>query len=131
LAEILKPISDMLKKDAKIKWDSKSCLAFQWVKDALVSAPVLASPKYDRDFIVFSFASQYTIAAVLLQKNDEGYEQPISFFSRALRDAEVRYDILEKQAYALVKALKSFRVYLLHVKIIAYVPSSAVREILV
>jgi hypothetical protein len=47
----------------------------------------------------------------LLQKNVEGLEQPISFFSRALRDAEVKYDIMEKQAYALVKSLKSFRVY--------------------
>ena len=55
LAEIIKPISDMLKNDAEIKWDSKARLDFQWVKDALVSAPLLASPKYDRDFIVFSF----------------------------------------------------------------------------
>ena len=55
LAEILKPISDMLKRDAEIKWDSKAHLAFQSVKDALVSTPMLASPKYDRDFIVFSF----------------------------------------------------------------------------
>jgi len=81
--------------------------------------------------MVFSFASHETITAVLLRKNDEGYEKPISFFSRALRDAEVRYDILEKQAYALVKELKPFRVYLLHAKIIAYVPTSVVRDILV
>jgi hypothetical protein len=38
---------------------------------------------------------------------------------------------MEKQAYALVKALKSFRIYVLHSEIIAYVPSSVVREILV
>jgi len=61
-----------------------------------MKAPVLVSPKYDQEFNIFSFASHETIAAVLLQKNDEGYEQPISFFSRALRDAEVRYEILEK-----------------------------------
>jgi len=48
-----------------------------------------------------------------------------------LRDAEVRYDILEKKPYALIKELKSFRVYLLHAKIIAYVPTSVVRDILV
>jgi hypothetical protein len=56
-------------------------------------------------------------------------EQPIYFFNRALRDVEVTYDIMEKQAYALVKALKDFRVYVLHSKIIAYVPSSSVKEI--
>jgi hypothetical protein len=53
-----------------------------------------------------------------LQRNEEGREQPIAFFSKALRDAEVRYEIMEKQAYALVKALKSFRVYVLHSKVI-------------
>jgi RNA polymerase-interacting CarD/CdnL/TRCF family regulator len=48
-----------------------------------------------------------------------------------LRDAEIRYDIMEKQAYALVKSLKYFRVYVLHSKIIAYVPSASVKDILI
>ena len=38
---------------------------------------------------------------------------------------------MEKQAYALVKALKAFRVYFLHSKIIAYVPSASVKDILI
>jgi hypothetical protein len=38
---------------------------------------------------------------------------------------------MEKQSYALVKALKSFRIYILHSKIIAYVPSASVKEILI
>jgi hypothetical protein len=71
------------------------------------------------------------LATVLLQKNAEGLEQPISFFNRALRDAEMRYDIMEKQAYSLVKALKDFRVYILHSKIVAYVPSASIKEILI
>jgi hypothetical protein len=58
-------------------------------------------------------------------------EHHISFFSSALRDVEVRYDIMEKQSYALVKALKDFRVYVLHSKIISYVPSSSVKEIMI
>jgi hypothetical protein len=58
-------------------------------------------------------------------------EQPIYFFSRALRDAEIRYDIREKQAYALVKSLKDFRVYFFHSIIIAYILSTSVKEILI
>jgi hypothetical protein len=50
----------------------------------------------------------------LLQRNAEELQQPISFFSKALRDAEVRYDIMEKKAYALVKALKAFKIYIHH-----------------
>jgi hypothetical protein len=38
---------------------------------------------------------------------------------------------MEKRAYALVKALKSFRVYVLHSKVIGYVPSDSVKDILV
>jgi hypothetical protein len=68
---------------------------------------------------------------MLLQKNEESFEQPIAFFSKSLRDAKLKYDILEKEAYAMVKALKSFRTYVLHSKIIAYVPSSSVKDILV
>ena len=74
---------------------------------------MLISPDYSKDFLIFSFASPDTVVVVLLQTNEAGLEQPIAYFSRALRDAEVRYDIMEKQAYALVKALKDFRVYVL------------------
>ena len=38
---------------------------------------------------------------------------------------------MEKKAYALVKALKAFRTYVLQSKIIAYVPSTAVKDILI
>ena len=39
--------------------------------------------------------------------------------------------MLEKQAYALVKSLKVFRVYILQAKVIAFVPSSSVKDVLV
>ena len=47
-----------------------------------------------------------------------------------LRDGELKYDIIEKQAYALVKYLKYFRVYFVHSHILAYVPSNVVKRIL-
>lgn len=48
-----------------------------------------------------------------------------------LRDAELKYNILEKQAYALVKSLKAFRVYILQSHITAFVPTVAVKDILI
>jgi hypothetical protein len=119
--EIVKDLTYMLKKDNDIKWYSKAKNSFEQIKRALGEAPVLASPYYTKYFIIFSFASENTIAVVLLQKNDEGYEQPIAFFSKNLRDTKLKYNIIEKQAYALVKALKYFRDYVLHSKIVAYV----------
>jgi hypothetical protein len=114
-----------------VKWTVEFRNCFNQIKRALTEAPVLINPNYSKEFLIFSFASSDTLVVVLLQRNTEGLEQPISFFSRALRDAEMRYDIMEKQAYALVKALKAFRIYVLHSKIIAYVPSASVKEILI
>jgi hypothetical protein len=91
---------------------------------------VLISPDFTKYFIIFSFSSEHTIVAVLLQKNNEGHELPIALFSQALRDAALKYIIMEKQAFSLVKAIKYFRVYILHSHIIAYVPNSVVKDIL-
>lgn len=43
---------------------------------------------------------------VLLQNNEEGYEKPIEIFSHALIDVELKYIILEKQAYPMAKYFK-------------------------
>lgn len=83
------------------------------MKEYLAEAQVLDTPNYSVPFYIFSFASAHTIVAALLQKNKAGYEQPITFFSQVLRDVELRYNILEKQAYALVKALKAFCAHVL------------------
>ena len=120
----------MLKKDAKVKWSLETKQAFESIKTALTQTPVPTSPQFDRDFIIFSFTSEHTIAIVLLQKDDQGNEKPIAFFSRALRDAPLKYQIMEKQAYALVKAIKDFTFYILYSHVIAYVPNSIIKDIL-
>lgn len=57
---------------------------------------MLISPDFSKNFLIFSVASEHTVAAFLLQKNPEGMEQPISFFIKALRDAPLKYKIMEK-----------------------------------
>eukprot|EP00253_Pinus_taeda_P007298 PITA_07298 len=120
----------MLKNDSKIKWTVEAKQAFEEIKIALTRTPVLTSPKFDRGFIIFSFASEHTIVAILLQKDDQGCEKPIAFFSKALRYAPLKYKIMKKQAYSLVKALKDFRVYILYSHVIACVPNAVVKDIL-
>jgi hypothetical protein len=129
--EIMKLITGMLKKNNEVKWMSKAKASFACIKKEISKVPVLASPDYLKDFLIFSFTSEHRVVAVLLQKNEESFEQPIAFFSKSLRDVELRYDIIEKQVYDMVKALKDFRTYVLHSKVIAYVPTSSVKDILV
>jgi len=120
----------MLKKDSTIKWIVEAKKSFEDIKLALTQTPVLISPMFDREFIIFSFASEHSIIAVLLQKNDQGFEQPIALFSKALSDSSLKYNIMEKQAFTLVQAIKDFKVYILYSHIIAYVPNVVVKDIL-
>ena len=66
LAEHLREMTNMLKKDSQVKWIEEAIKSFNLVKLALSSAPVLVSSDYTQDFILFSFASEHTMAAVLL-----------------------------------------------------------------
>jgi len=95
-----------------------------------MEAPTLINPDYTKEFCIFSFPSYDTLATVLLQKNDEGIKHPMAFFRKTLRDAELRYELIEKQAYSLIKSLKEFRIYILHSKVVAYVPSTSVKKCL-
>jgi hypothetical protein len=130
-AELVKDITSMLKKGNEVKWNVEPRESFIQIKRALTEAPMIIIPVYSKDFLIFSFASFDIVAVILLQRNEEGQEKPIAFFSKGLRDVEVKYEIMEKQAYALVKALKAFRVYVLHSKVTAYVPSTSVKDILI
>jgi len=128
--EIVKDITDMLQKDHEVKWIASSRHAFEQIKKVISKAPTLASPDYTKPFSVFSFSSETTLVVALLQKNEDSHDQPIAFFSKVMRDVELKYDIIEKQVYALIQALKSFRMYVLHSPITAYVPNSAVKIVL-
>lgn len=100
------------------------------IKVSISKALVLVSPDYSKEFQIFSFASEATIAGVLLQKNDQGQEQPIAYMSKVLHDSELKYHIVEKQAYALGRSLRHFRTFIGYSKVIGYVPNSAVKDVL-
>jgi hypothetical protein len=95
--EMVKLIIAMLRKGNEVKWNVESINYFEQIKKALTDAPLLINPDYFKDFLIFYLASFDTVAFVLLQNNVEGLEQPISFFNRALRYAEVKYDIMENR----------------------------------
>ena len=74
--EAAKPLYKLLKKDAKFEWDDQGRKYFKEIKESVYKYPILVSPNYSKDFKIFSFASKDTIVGVLLQKNDQGHDQP-------------------------------------------------------
>jgi hypothetical protein len=82
---MVKLITTMLRKGNEVKWSTESKNSFEQIKKALTEAPLLISPDYTKDFMIFSFASFDTVVAVLLQKNVEGLERPIFIFKQSTK----------------------------------------------
>jgi hypothetical protein len=66
LAKTIKPILNLLKKDAKFEWCDEGRKYFKAIKDSITRSLVLISPNYSKDSSIFSFSSEDTIAGVLL-----------------------------------------------------------------
>ena len=87
----------MLRKDSDIKWIAKAKQPFEEIKKAHTQAPVLINPNFSKDFLVFTFASEHTIVGVLLQKRQQGNEQPIYFLNRTLVNFELKYSVMRNK----------------------------------
>ena len=121
----------MVKQSVQFKWTDVEKNAFSKIKTYISHAPSLKSPNFEKDFILYTFASDDSLAAVLTQKEDGGDEYPISFMSTGLQGAKLNYLAVNKQAYAVFKAVKQFRPYILKNRTKVIVPHPAVRSLFV
>lgn len=107
---IAQPLSNLLKKDVPFCWTNECENSFKKLKDKLSAAPVLTYPNFKLPFFIETDASQKGIGAVLSQKDEKGGKlKPIAFASRLLKSAENNYSVTEKEALAVVWALRKFR----------------------
>ncbi|XP_057863202.1 uncharacterized mitochondrial protein AtMg00860-like [Cryptomeria japonica] len=94
--KIVKPLNDMMKKEAKIEWSQEAKDTFNQIKQSIVEAPVLTIQDYTLLFYIHYFASLQSCSTVLMQRKD-GDEKPIAFMSSPFKNAKERYIALEKQ----------------------------------
>uniref|UniRef100_A0A671UEB7 Gypsy retrotransposon integrase-like protein 1 n=1 Tax=Sparus aurata TaxID=8175 RepID=A0A671UEB7_SPAAU len=105
------PLTDLLSPKTRFHWSESCQRAFDCVKALLAHAPVLAAPAFDRPFKLAVDASDAGAGAVLLQDGDDDVEHPVSYFSKKFNKHQRVYSTIEKEALALVLALKHFEVY--------------------
>ena len=105
---IATPLTQLLRKKQFI-WSDTAQNAFEQLKHAMITTPVLALPDFSKQFIVETDASDVGLGAVLMQDN-----QPIAYLSKALAQHHKHLSIYEKEFLALIMAVDKWRQYLQH-----------------
>ncbi|UYV67607.1 K02A2.6-like, partial [Cordylochernes scorpioides] len=110
-AQKAEPLHRLLRKDTRFEWGPDQRQAYESLKLALASEPVLAhfDEKYATE--LHTDASGFGIGAVLVQVQG-GSEKPIGYASRTLSTAEKNYSTTERECLAAIWAIGKFRPYL-------------------
>ncbi|XP_043496455.1 uncharacterized protein LOC122520459 [Polistes fuscatus] len=111
---IARPLTDLLKLDAKFTFGEEQENAFIQLKEILVEKPVLSLYRVGAETQLHTDASMHGYGAILLQKSEKDNAwHPIFYASGKTTPAEKKYRSYELEVLAIIKALKKFRVYLL------------------
>jgi hypothetical protein len=106
------PITRLLRKDTKFNFDEDALVSFNALKSAFTTAPILQHFDPSKPSIVETDASDFAIAAVISQHDDNNILHPIAFHSRKLTPSELNYEIYDKELLAIITAFKEWRAYL-------------------
>nr|XP_034919250.1 uncharacterized protein LOC118052388 [Populus alba] len=104
---IADPLTKLLKKGA-FQWGSDADQAFEELKRAVSTPPVLALPDFNQSFVIECDASGRGLGVVLMQEG-----RPISYFSKSLKGRELSLSTYEKEFLALVTAVQKMEALLI------------------
>ncbi|XP_073133909.1 uncharacterized protein [Henckelia pumila] len=85
-SSIYVPLTALTKKNAKFIWKPECQESFDVLKEALTTAPVLAMPSGEGDFVVYTDASMLGLGTLLMQR-----DSAIAYASRQLKEHENNY----------------------------------------
>ena len=107
------PLTDLTKVDQPFRWNPEAQKAFDDVKTALTTGPVLLIPDVSEsaEFTVVTDASGFAVGAVLLQDGGRGL-QPVAYHARKMNPHERNYPVHEQELLGVRDALVTFRCYL-------------------
>ena len=127
-AKIAKPMNQLLEKDVKFKWSPECELSFQQLKEALTSTPIIAFPDFNKEFILYTDASDFALGYVLGQLDEDGRERVIAYGGKSLNKEEQKWHSNTKECYALFKAVQAYHVYLASRKFKIYTDNTTVKS---
>ena len=115
-AKIAQPLYNITKKGASFYWTAECETAFDYLKSCLITAPVLAYPDFNRNFVLETDASIVGLGAILSQIQEDMKLHPLAYASRSLSKSEKNYSATDLETLAVVWGVTHFRYYLLDIK---------------
>ena len=106
------PLTRLLTKERmakRFRWDEDAGRAFDLLREAFTTAPVLRHFDPTRPTVLEADASDYALGAVVSQRTPDGLLHPIAFHSRKFNPAELNYEIYDKEMLAIVDSLEHYR----------------------
>ncbi|GFO32216.1 Zinc finger protein [Plakobranchus ocellatus] len=94
-----------------VNWGDSQERAYNSLKVAVTSKPVLQLPDVNKRFVLRTDASDRGLGAVLMQENEDTLF-PVAYASKKLTDRERKYSVTEREALAIVWGVKKFSLYL-------------------
>jgi hypothetical protein len=88
--------------DIPFQWDEHAQQTFDDLKMTLSNAPLISSPNYNRDYILYISASTISVARVLVQIGDDNREHVIYYISKNLLGPALKYKHEEKLALTFI-----------------------------
>jgi hypothetical protein len=123
-AAIATPLTALLKHDS-FMWTEQAQVAFDSLKNAMSSAPVLALPNFAEPFIIETDASGSGMGAVLIQGN-----HPICYYSKQFCPRMLHASTYVRELCAITSAVKKWRTYLLGTTFIICTDQRSLRELM-
>jgi hypothetical protein len=114
-SEIARPLHYLTKQDVPFEWKDEQQQAFDTLKKMLTSAPLLAYPRADLPYILYTDASREAVGYVLSQEQ-EGVERVICYGGKSLSPCESNYSITELEFLAVSYAVEDCDDYLRYAK---------------
>jgi RNase H-like domain found in reverse transcriptase/Reverse transcriptase (RNA-dependent DNA polymerase) len=105
---IARPLTSMLKKTGPWSFSEEARTAFESLKKAFTSAPVLAYFDPRKKTILETDASDWASGGILSQYGEDGILHPVAYFSAKHSPQECNYEIYDKELLAIVKALEEW-----------------------
>ncbi|KAK1670849.1 hypothetical protein QYE76_059008, partial [Lolium multiflorum] len=128
-SKISKPLTNLLQKDVPFVFDDDCKEAFETLKKALTTAPIVEPPDWNLPFEIMCDASDFAVGAVLGQRVDKKLNV-IHYASKTLDAAQRNYATTEKELLAVVFACDKFRSYIVDSKVTIHTDHAAIRYLM-